>query len=181
MSRPRARLVIPLVALLAGVGLLFAARPLAFLVLNGLIAREVPGVRRISTAGLAAWLADPSRPRPLLLDVRTPQEFAVSHLAGARRIDPGGGDLAALQGVPRDTPMVTYCSIGYRSGHLAERLRGLGFSRVENLAGSLFAWANEGRPLSAGEGPAERPAGRVHPYDRRWGLLLAKEVRADLS
>ena len=177
LSRPRTLLLILLILFLSEVGLVVAARPLTFRILERLIGRDHPGVRRLSTAELALWLGAPaSHTHPLLLDVRTPEEFAVSHLAGARRIDPGGADLSPLDGVPRDTPIVAYCAIGYRSARLAERLEQAGFRRVWNLDGSLFAWANEGRLLVSDAGPATR----VHPFDRLWGLLLVRHRRAPL-
>src|SRR5882672_9474013 len=42
----------------------------------------------ITTQQLSDWLADKKRPAPVLLDVRTPAEWKVSHLPGARRVDP---------------------------------------------------------------------------------------------
>lgn len=45
---------------------------------------KYPSVHQISTDKLAAWLADTSRPAPILLDVRTEVEFAVSHLCQGR-------------------------------------------------------------------------------------------------
>ena len=42
----------------------------------------------ITTEELAARLAEKNRPRPVLLDVRTPAEYEVSHLEGARQVDP---------------------------------------------------------------------------------------------
>src|SRR4051812_35612780 len=109
MSRARTLSFALLLAAAAGLLALFA-RPLAFWLLERRIAREFPGARGLTTAELAAWLADPARPRPLLLDVRTPEEFVVSHLAGARRIDPAAPDLSSLAELPRDTPIVTYCA-----------------------------------------------------------------------
>jgi hypothetical protein len=50
-----------------------------------------------------------------------------------------------------------------------------GYTRVSNLDGSLFGWANEGRVVFAGALPTDR----VHPYDSRWGLLLKSRYRAD--
>lgn len=132
-----------------------------------------PSVRHVSTDSLAAWLAGPS-PAPLLLDVRAEDEFAVSHLPDARRLDPDTHDFSALQDLSPDTPMVTYCSVGYRSAALAERLAEAGFTNVVNLEGSIFMWANEGRPVYR----AGRAVGQVHPYDAVWGRLLKKELHA---
>lgn len=136
-----------------------------------------PDVRGLSTEAFAAWLGDASRPPPLLLDARTPAEVAVSHLAGARHVDPdASADAlgAALADVDRQRPVVVYCSVGWRSAAVAERLQAAGFRDVQNLEGSIFRWANEGRPVIR-EG---RPVREVHPYDAVWGRLLKPELRA---
>jgi 3-mercaptopyruvate sulfurtransferase SseA len=68
---------------------------------------------------------------------------------------------------------VLYCSVGYRSSMAAEQLAKLGYTDVQNLEGSLFAWANAGHPLEGGD--------RVHPYDAKWGELLDPRLRAPLG
>lgn len=130
------------------------------------IRRKFPGVRQLSTQELAAWLADTSRPTPILIDSREPREFAVSHLPHARHAP----SLAAVQtlNLPKSQPIVVYCSVGYRSSALAEKLVQAGFSQVANLEGSIFAWANEGRPVYRGTNTVNE----VHPYDSKWGQLL---------
>ncbi len=141
--------------------------------MNARIRSEFPKVKRITTAELAAWLNDQKRPTPLLLDVRTPAEYNVSHLKGAQRINP---DAKAPFDLPRDRPIVTYCSVGYRSAALAKRLREAGYQTLENLEGSIFQWANEERPVYRdGE-----PVSKVHPYNGIWGKLLAPAHRADV-
>jgi rhodanese-related sulfurtransferase len=130
-------------------------------------------VEWISTGELADWIADRGRRAPVLLDVRTTAEWEVSHLAGARRVEPGSPPEGAVDGVAKDAPIVTYCAIGYRSGELATRLRAAGFTNVRNLEGSIFAWANEHRPLVHDRERTEI----VHPYNSFWGRLLRDEVR----
>lgn len=134
-------------------------------------------VAQLSTRELAAWSADPGRTPPLLLDVREPAEFAVSHLAGARNLPWQSDWQALLREVPKSQPIVVYCSIGYRSSALAIRLQQAGFAQVANLEGSIFKWASEGRPMIAADGSAAQV---VHPYDRSWGRLLAPSLRAPL-
>ncbi len=134
-----------------------------------------PGVPWISTATLADWLSRAGATRPVLLDAREPGEYAVSHISGARRVDPDDPDIAALA-IPRGATVVVYCSVGYRSAGVAARLRAAGYSNVHNLAGGIFQWANEGRPLSR-DG---RPASQVHPYDESWGRMLTPRHRAPL-
>lgn len=131
-------------------------------------------VRQLSTAELAAWLADDTRERPLLLDTRRPEEYAVSHLEGAMRAESPEEAERLLQGQPTDRPVVLYCSVGYRSSRLARQLMQAGYTQVYNLEGSIFAWANEGRVVVDETGPVHK----VHPYDERWGRLLRFDLRA---
>ncbi len=152
------------------------ARPVAWRLLNTTIRRDFPEVERISTAELAAWLDDKTRPQPLLLDVRTGAEYRVSHLPGAQWIAPDAPASAIREAKERS--IVTYCSVGYRSAILAERLRAAGFGQVLNLEGSIFKWANEDRPLV--RDGSERVE-QVHPYNQVWGLLLRKRHRAGVA
>jgi rhodanese-related sulfurtransferase len=133
-----------------------------------------PDVPQTSPGELATWLADGSRVQPQLLDVREPDEYAVSHLPGAIQIDPGTSAAEVLARIDRSRPVVAYCSVGYRSSLVVQRLRAAGFAAATNLDGSIFAWANEGRPM---ENNGQR-VGVVHPFDARFGLLLAPERRA---
>ena len=133
-----------------------------------------PDVRHVSTEALAAELDEAQTARPLLIDARTSQEFAVSHLAQASRVGSLDEALALLQDEPRTRAIVAYCSVGYRSSQLAAALQGAGYENVRNLEGSIFAWANEGRPLVNARGATTL----VHPYDERWGALLRPELRA---
>jgi rhodanese-related sulfurtransferase len=130
----------------------------------------------ITTQQLADWVADKKRPAPVLLDVRTPAEWKVSHLSGARRVDPQADAQTAAGKIAKDAPIVTYCAVGYRSGMMAQRLRNAGYTEVQNLEGSIFQWANEHRPLVR---DGER-ATRVHPYSAIRGHLLEPDVRAPL-
>lgn len=129
------------------------------------IHRRFPEVRSISTAQLARELE--SGEDLVLIDVRSAKEFEVSHLRGARRVEPGSS-AAVLGDMDRERPIVTYCSVGYRSAQFAQTLLDAGFSDVRNLEGSIFRWANEGRPVYR-DG---RRVQTVHPYNFLWGLLL---------
>ena len=175
----------PLIALLA-LGLLDGARPAGadglfwlkpeWSTVRERIRKEYPAVPQLATRDLAAWLAAKDRAKPLLLDVRTWQEFATSHLAGAQRVDPDAKPAQLDLRVAKDQPIVTYCSVGYRSSAMAARLRAAGFTNVQNLEGSIFQWANEDRPLvSDGE-----PTKTVHPFNASWGHLLKPEHRGPM-
>jgi rhodanese-related sulfurtransferase len=133
----------------------------------------------VSLDELAARLQAPLADRPLLLDVRRADEFAVSRIAGARNVPVGDGFAARVRALGIDTnrPVMLYCSVGYRSSQAAQALQEAGFPDVANLEGSLFAWANSGRPLAGPSGSASH----VHPYDREWGELLRPALRAPIA
>ncbi|NMF83211.1 rhodanese-like domain-containing protein [Nodosilinea sp. P-1105] len=129
-----------------------------------------PTVETLSPQRLELWLQQDSARSPLLLDARTAEEFAVSHLPQARHA-PNLEAALALDLAPQH-PIVVYCSVGYRSARLAAQLQQQGFTQVQNLIGSLFLWANQGRPLQQ-NGQVTRA---VHPYNLVWGLLLEPQV-----
>jgi len=134
-----------------------------------------PDAPQLSVAELAKTLAGQSP--PLLIDVREPQEYAVSHLPGA--VNAQGRALEQLvREAGNDRAVVLYCSVGYRSSREVEKLRAQGFENVSNLEGSIFEWANAGNPLVFGEPASQTPARAVHPFDDEWGVLLDAERRS---
>ena len=134
---------------------------------------EFPGVEHLSAEDLRLQLGE-SRKSPIVLDVRTAEEYEVSHLPGAIRVDPDGDLPEFLRTLDHQASVVAYCSVGYRSSRLVERLKKEGFADAKNLEGSIFEWANKGFPL-------ERDGARVrevHPYDAEWGRLLDPSLHA---
>jgi rhodanese-related sulfurtransferase len=150
-------------------------RAIALTSIIQLVRLKFPAVRPLSTSTLAQWLeqTDCSN-RSLLLDARDMDEFNVSHLPNAQHIDPKSPNWSLLSTYLKDTSIVVYCSVGYRSAQLAQQLQEQGFSNVWNLEGSIFQWANEGRPLYNSE---EKLTTDVHPYNAQWGKLLKPELR----
>ena len=73
----------------------------------------------------------------VIVDVRTPAEFAEGHLEGAELLDLTGGDFAAaLPSLDPDAEYVVYCRSGNRSGQAVAMMEDAGFTDVTNL-GSL--------------------------------------------
>ena len=131
-----------------------------------LIEDTFPDVPNVTTAELAEALA---AERPVvLLDAREPEEFDVSHLAGAHRVSSAADAVALLETVGPETLVVAYCSVGYRSAALVAELMEQGVRGVVNLKGSIFAWANEGRPVYSDSAEVDE----VHPFSDSWGTLL---------
>ena len=108
----------------------------------------------------------------LLLDAREPAEYDVAHLPGALRFPPSGGLPAWLDAVPRERPVVVYCSVGFRSERVARELSGAGCTEVYNLYGSIFDWVERGLPVVDSAG---RPTDEIHTYNRRWGRLVTRD------
>lgn len=130
----------------------------------------------ISTDRLAAEMkmAEP----PILLDTRALEEFAVSHLPGAVRVGFGDFDSSKLPAAGKNSRIVLYCSIGFRSEKIGEKLMAAGYTNVRNLYGGIFAWANDGRNLVKASGKRTET---VHGYNRKWSMLLDPHIPRTLA
>lgn len=101
----------------------------------------------ISQAELLARL-EQKDPDLLVLDVRTPEEFAAGHVPGARNVphDQVPAKLAELASF-KDKPVVLYCRSGRRSAAAGQTLRAAGFSQLLHLQGDWLAWEAEKKPV----------------------------------
>jgi rhodanese-related sulfurtransferase len=81
-----------------------------------------------------------------LLDVRTPQEYAEGHIAGAVNV-PYDQLATRLAEVPKDKDVVLYCRSGRRAGIAADVLAANGYTRLSHLEGDMNAWMEKGRPV----------------------------------
>ncbi|TDU81553.1 rhodanese-related sulfurtransferase [Prosthecobacter fusiformis] len=132
-----------------------------------------PDVAQVSPTGLREWLTDEARAVPVLVDARSDEEYAVSHLAGALHVDAETVEDEALRKWDPQQQYVVYCSAGYRACNLARRLHQAGIPQVTNLEGGIFAWANAGHPVQR-DGQAVQA---VHSYHRLFSRLLKRERR----
>jgi len=82
----------------------------------------------------------------LILDVRTPEEFRQARLHGALLI-PLGELERRVQEVPRDRPILVYCSVGARSATAAGLLSARGYREVYQMSDGLVGWYNNGFPI----------------------------------
>ena len=94
----------------------------------------------LSALDLAAWLADPSRPRPFLLDVREQWEFDTCHVDGAVLMQMNSIP-ARIDDLDEDAAIVCICHHGSRSMQVAAFLERNGFGKITNLTGGMHAWA----------------------------------------
>lgn len=142
------------------------------------VAERWPKLAHISTESVAEKLGSNDQ---VVFDARSPEEFAVSHLPGAIHVAPDttAADFIAAHGSKLDgKTVVFYCSVGVRSSTLATRVgpavANHGGTRVADMAGGIFAWHNEGRPLRDGNGKTDA----VHSYDKWWGRLIAEPEKS---
>ena len=97
-------------------------------------------MEHVTAFDLAAWLGDPARARPLLLDVREHWEFATCSIAGATLM-PMNTIPARIEELDEDAEIVCICHHGARSMAVAAFLERNGFAKVSNLTGGVHAWA----------------------------------------
>ena len=102
-------------------------------------------MRQIRPRELKAWLDDPQREGPFLLDVRELWEYERCHIPGVRLV-PMGSVLAYLAELDPERETVVICHHGVRSYHVALFLEHNGFKNVINLSGGVDAWAKEVDP-----------------------------------
>jgi len=82
----------------------------------------------------------------VVVDVRTPGEYAQGHLKGAKNIDFMNGNFAKeFAKLDKKTPVLIYCKSGGRSGRAAQKLKRMGFT-VYNMQGGYMGWTAQGLP-----------------------------------
>lgn len=109
-----------------------------------------------------------------LLDAREPEEFNVSHIPGARLIGYDNFSKDSISDIPKDARVVVYCSVGYRSERIGERMQKMGFEHVSNLYGGIFDWKNQGNTVI---NINQQPTDSIHTYNRSWSKWLYKGVK----
>jgi rhodanese-related sulfurtransferase len=111
-------------------------------------AATAPRIELIS-ASATKQLLDAPPSGLVVLDVRTPEEFAAGHLTGAIELDARSSTFADdLGDLARDVPYLVYCHSGNRSAAAVAAMRALGFTNVSELDGGIAAWQAAGYPVS---------------------------------
>jgi phage shock protein E len=107
-----------------------------------------PPVPSIEAAAAQAKLNE--KPKPLVLDVREPSEYAAGHIAGSTLI-PLNQLASRMNELPRDREIICVCASGSRSGSAARRLMSNGYT-VLNMSGGMSRWQRAGLPIKKGMG-----------------------------
>lgn len=104
-----------------------------------------------ASLGAADFAAAARRPGTVLLDVRTPEEFAAGHLPGATNLNVEAADFAQrLQAMDSSRPYAVYCRSGNRSRVAMTTMQQLGFTSLYDLAGGITAWTSAGGEVVPG-------------------------------
>jgi len=118
--------------------------------------------------------------KTLILDIREPEEYAVSRLPGAIWVNPKSNAKNALLqiGDVTDKQIIVYCSVGRRSSSFAARTQAelidMGAVSVSNLEQGIFGWHNDKRALVDANGKTDA----VHPYDAIWKRYVERKEKA---
>ena len=137
-----------------------------------LLAQTKAQIREVDTAGAAEQIE--TKPTPVVLDVREPDEYEQGALPGAVHIPRGHLESQVENRVQdHDAPIVVYCAGGTRSAFAAKTLTDLGYTDVVSMAGGFNKWKNEGR---AWQTPKTLSAEQRNRYQRHLMLPEVGEI-----
>lgn len=107
----------------------------------------------------------------IILDTREKEEFTVSHIHSAKYVGYNHFEIDSLKSIPKNTQIIVYCSVGYRSERIGEKLIKKGYTNVNNLYGGIFEWVNNNYPVVDMN---DQKTNKVHAYSKLWGKWLIK-------
>ena len=114
-----------------------------------------------------------SKEKFIFLDAREIEEYNISHIDKAIHIGYDKFDIKTIKSsLSKDTPIIIYCSIGYRSEKIGEVLKNNGFQTVHNLYGSIFEWVNQHHPIYDTNG---NQILTLHTYNKKWSKWVEDE------
>lgn len=107
----------------------------------------------------------------MFVDAREVGEYNVSHLKNSVFVGYNNFSMSGLKNIPKDRPIIVYCSVGKRSENIAVKLKKNGYSNVNNLYGGIFEWVNEDHPVYDLQ---NKQTMNVHAFNKFWGRFIDK-------
>lgn len=107
----------------------------------------------------------------VILDTREKEEFEISHIKNAINVGYNDFSLDPLNAIEKDTTIIVYCSVGYRSSKIAQILIDAGFKDVRNLNGGIFKWVNQNNEIVNHSVKTDS----LHTYNKRWGRYVSNK------
>lgn len=106
------------------------------------------------------------------LDAREKSEYDVSHIESAVYVGYGDFDINSVEYLDKSKPLIIYCSVGYRSEIIGEKLKNVGYENVQNLFGSIFEWVNQHHPIYDSE---NKQTNQIHTYNKKWSRWIQSD------
>lgn len=109
------------------------------------------------------------------LDARSKEEYDISHVENAVWVGYDEFDINKVPAIDTSQNIIVYCSVGYRSEKIANKLEDAGYKNVYNLYGGLFEWYNEGLPVVK----EDKPTSKIHSYNENWSQWVNEREKGD--
>lgn len=132
---------------------------------NDAFEKELRGLLSYSVPTISVNEAFEKKDSFTFLDAREINEYMISHISGAQHIGYNTFNISSFNTIPKDEPIIVYCSVGYRSEKIGEKLISAGYKNVSNLYGSIFEWTNCGFPIVDHK---EQATDTLHTYNKTW-------------
>lgn len=98
-----------------------------------------PGQDKLSAKAFAEKIK--TSDKPVVIDVRSTEEYEKGHLAAAKNYDWNGPDFdKQVATLDKNQTIMVYCLSGGRSASAAKKLRAIGFKQVYELDGGIMKW-----------------------------------------
>jgi phage shock protein E len=121
---------------------------LVALVVSGCGSSSTSAVSNVDSSGFQQAI---SQPGVVVIDVRTPDEFAAGHIAGAQNINVEDANFSTAIGtLDKQATYAVYCRSGRRSAVATDAMAQAGFTSLVNLNGGVADWTASGGQLVAG-------------------------------
>jgi rhodanese-related sulfurtransferase len=104
------------------------------------------------------------------LDAREQNEYEVSHINNSVFVGYNNFKLDVVKDIDKSTSIIVYCSVGYRSEKISEKLIAAGYKNVQNMYGGIFEWKNKNNVVVDKAGTTNN----VHAFSKTWGIWLKK-------
>lgn len=127
--------------------------------------KKVHGLLSYTVPVISAEKAYQQKDKFIFLDTREWEEYSVSHIPQARYMGYDNFNWDPIKNIEKETPIIVYCSIGYRSEKIGQKLKKAGYKNVYNLYGSIFEWVNKGYTV---HDPKGKSTIKVHTYNKKW-------------
>jgi rhodanese-related sulfurtransferase len=105
----------------------------------------------------------------IFIDAREIEEFETSHIKDAIWLGYDQPQWQNIKHISKNQKIIVYCSIGYRSEKIGEKLKKMGYVNVYNLYGSIFEWINRNNTVFS----HSKKTNYIHTYNKNWSKWVS--------